>query len=360
MSTQVLELLASALLAVVAGRWLGRWVHEALYRLALRTQTPTDDRIVLRLAGPVSLAVAVLTWEIAIHLFAIEPDVLAFERGLGSIALLVAIAWGCMRVIDSVVEMIALRSSWITAHRVSQSLLPLARRTAKVVIGVIAAVMILATLGYAIGPVVAGFGIVGIAVALAARKTFEDVFGAFAIGVDHPFQEGDFIRLDSGLAGTVETIGLRSTRVRTLDRTIVSVPNGKLADAQVETLTERDRVRFHTTLKLALGATTLQIDRVLADLRELMRLHPQRSPEQPVSVHLVAITDAWFELEVNAWFQTSWADFEVLRDRLLVRCLEVIAGAGASLHGAANPPIAAAPAKKTTNGTHPRSAGGLS
>ncbi|MGE5183544.1 MAG: mechanosensitive ion channel family protein [Acidobacteriota bacterium] len=359
MSTQVLELIASALLALAAGRWLGRWGHRALYRMTLLTRTPADDRIMLRLAGPVSLIIAVITWEIAIHLFGVAPGVLAFERELGSIVLLVALAWAGMCVIDSVVETIAVRSTWITGHRVSQSLLPLARRVAKVALAVIVGVMVLSSLGYAIGPLVAGLGITGIAIALAAQKTLENVFGAFAIGVDHPFREGDFIRLDNGLAGTVETIGLRSTRVRTLDRTIVTVPNGKLADAQIEAVSERDRVRFYTKLKLALGASAAQVERVLAELRAVLREHPQRSPEQPASVHLVAVTDAWFELEVMAWFDTSWADFEVLRDRLLVRCLEVIAAAGAQLHGAANPPVAAAP-RKASNGTHPRSAGGLS
>jgi MscS family membrane protein len=339
---QALALLLCALIAVVAGRFLGRWTHRALYRMALLTRTPADDRIVLRLGAPIMLLVGVIAWHIAITPFALSSGVLAFARAVGSIGVLVALAWAGMRVIDTGVESIAQRSKWITGHRVSQSLLPLGRRIAKVVIAVIVMVMILSSLGYSVSALVAGLGITGIAVALAAQKTLENVFGAFAIGVDHPFREGDFIKLDNGLMGTVESIGLRSTRVRTLDRTLVTVPNGKLADAQIEAITERDRVRFDVKLKLELGATAAQLDRVLDELRALLRQHPRRSPEPP-SVHLLAITDAWFELEAMAWFDASWPEFEVLRDRLLMRCLEVIAAAGVSLHGAPNPPISGAP-----------------
>src|SRR5439155_7652334 len=126
----------------------------------------------------------------------LPDDVLAFGREIAGIGFLIAVAWAVMRVIDTGVEAIAGRSKWITGHRVSQSLLPVVRRIAKVIVAVIAIVMILSSLGYAVGALVAGLGVTGIAIALAAQKTLENVFGAFAIGVDHPFREGDFVRLD--------------------------------------------------------------------------------------------------------------------------------------------------------------------
>ena len=339
MSNQVLAFVASAAIAIAAGRFLGRWAHRALYRMSLMARISTSDRAILRLEGPIGVLVGTIAWELATSAFSLAPDSLVFARTVGSIGVLVALAWAGMRVVDTGIETIGVRSTWISGQPVSQSLLPTARRVARVAIGAIAAVMILAILGFSVSALVVGLAVVGVAVALGARKTLEDVFAAFAIGVDHPFREGDFIRLSDGTMGTVEAIGLRSTRLRTIDRTVVTIPNGKLADAQIEALTERDRVRFDVKLKLEIGASTTQLERVLSDLRDLLRAHPHGSPESP-SVHLVAIADSWFELEAMAWFQATWPEFEAIRDRLFISCLEVIARAGVTLHGAPNPPIA--------------------
>jgi len=336
MSMQVLAFVASAAIAVTCGWILGGWAHRALYRLSMFARIPLRDQTALRLRGPLALLVGVVAWDIALWLFDLDHDL------IGTIGLLVALAWAAMRLVDGGIESVAMRSQWISGHRVSQSLLPAARRAAHVAIAVIACVMILSTLGYAVGALVAGLVIVGFAVALGAQKTVENLFGAFAIGVDTPFKEGDYIKLPDGTQGTVEDIGLRSTRIRTLDRTLVSVPNGRLAEAQIEALTERDRVRFDVKLKLELGATTQQLEHVLAGLRDLLKAHPHRSPEPP-SVHLVAIAESCFELEAMAWFQASWPEFESIRDRLLISCLEVVARAGVKLHAAPNPPIASAP-----------------
>jgi len=331
-------LLASAAIALLCGWLLGRWAYRALYRMTMFARISLRERTVLRLEGPIILLVAVAAWAIVTSVFALDPDMLALARTTASIGLLLALAWFALRVVDAWIEAIAVRSEWISGHRVSQSLLPASRRVARTVVGVIACVMILALLGYSVGPLVVALAVAGLAIALGARKVLEDVFGAFAIGVDHPFHEGDFIKLPDGTLGTVEDIGLRSTRIRTLDRTLVTIPNGRLADAQIEALTERDRMRFDVTLKVELGATTQQLEQVLHGLRDLLRAQPQHSPEQP-SVHLVAIADSYFELEAMAWFRATWPEFEEIRDRLLISCLEVVGRAGLHLHNAPNPPI---------------------
>ena len=355
----VLELVLSAGIAYLGGRLVGKAVHRMLYRFALTTRTASDDRIVMRLPAPIAALCAVAIWEVMITIFDFPYEVMDFAREVGSIAFLLSLAWLGMRILDGAIEAAAVKSKWITGHRISQSLLPVARRIVKIVLAVIVAVMILSELGYSVGPLIAGLGITGIAVALAAQKTLENVFGAFAIGVDHPFHEGDMIKLDNGLIGKVESIGLRSTRLRTADRTLVTVPNGKLADAQIEALTARDCIRFATTLHLALGASPKQIDRAIGDLNEMLRAHPRRSQEEP-RVHLSAISDAWLELEVVTWLATTdWDEFCVLRERLLMRCLELVAAAGLALHNAPAPSLPAAPATRS-NGALPRPQGGLS
>ncbi|MCC7070861.1 MAG: mechanosensitive ion channel [Deltaproteobacteria bacterium] len=91
------------------------------------------------------------------------------------------------------------------------------------------------------GVAAAGRGARGLAVALAAQKVLENVFGAFAGGIDQPLREGDFVKVDD-FVGTVANIGLRSTRIRKLDRTLITIPNGQLAEKRIESFAERDRI----------------------------------------------------------------------------------------------------------------------
>jgi MscS family membrane protein len=174
--------------------------------------------------------------------------VLAFCRAVGHIGLLVALGWAALRMIDAGVESIAVRSRWITNQRASQALLPLARRIAKIVLGVLIGVMILARLGYSVGPLLVLLAIVGAAVALASHRPLENVLAAYAILGDHGIREGDTVRLDSGVVGDIEAIGLYSTRIRVGEGSYVIVPNRKLADAQIERSVVRPATRAHAAV----------------------------------------------------------------------------------------------------------------
>ena len=104
----------------------------------------------------------------------------------------------------------------------------------------------------------AGLGIGGIAFAFGAQKTVENLFGSLALAADQPLRVGDTVRVD-GIEGQVETIGARSTRFRTADRTLVTIPNGRLADSRIESLAWRDRLRMATIVMLGYGTTEAQV-----------------------------------------------------------------------------------------------------
>jgi len=143
---------------------------------------------------------------------------------------------------------------------------------------VIAGIVALAQLGVSVASLVAGLGIGGLAVALGAQKTLENLFGTLSIGVDQPMREGDFVKLYDFL-GTVEQIGLRSTRIRTLDRTIVTIPNGELANQRIESYTARDRLRLATTIGVVYQTTSQQMRAILGELEAILRRHPKIWPD---------------------------------------------------------------------------------
>ena len=241
---QGIGLLLAAVAAYLGGRFLGHTVHRLIYRRVLMTSDPHDEQFLLRLGGPLQALTAVVLWQVFVSCFVLAPDVLAFCRAVGHVGLLVAIAWSVFRGVDVAFDLFAPR--WLVEQRAARSLLPLARRIAKVVVGVVIALMVLSRLGFATGPLLVLFAIVGVALALASVRPLENLLSAYALMGDHGIREGDAIRLDARISGVIESIGLYSTRIRTADSSHVIVPNRRLADAEIERA-------FHRTVTQPLG-----------------------------------------------------------------------------------------------------------
>jgi MscS family membrane protein len=196
---------------------------------------------------------------------------------------------------------------------------------------VIAGIGFLSALGLPVASLLAGLGIGGIALAFGAQKTVENVFGAVALGVDQPLREGDFVLIEDSVLGTVEAVGLRSTRVRTLDRTIVTLPNGKLSDMKIESFAARDRCRLSTNIHLVYATTAEQLRQVLAGLERVLRAHPAIWPDAVV-VRFAGLGESSFDIEIMAWFLTSdWGVFQGYRQEILLGFMDVIEQAGTEL-----------------------------
>jgi MscS family membrane protein len=315
-------------LALVAGYLLDRLTVAALSRLARRTAASWDDAVVARLGGPLTLgwAMAVLYGVLPFLVLAAPAAALAW-RAL-RVSLFAVFFWTLWRLVTIGGQVVG-TSRWARAYPASGALVPLAARASKVIVVAMAIIAVLAELGYPVASLVAGLGIGGLALALAAQKTVENLFGAFSIGIDQPLREGDFVKVDD-FSGTVEVIGLRSTRFRTLDRTIISIPNGKLADMKVETFAPRDRIRFTCTVGLEYGATAAQVREVVAGLDRVLRAQPKIWPE--VSVRLKGFGESSLDIEVVAWLTTTDGnEFTATRQDILLAFMEVVEKAGTAM-----------------------------
>jgi MscS family membrane protein len=326
---QWLGLPLAAVVAWIASRLLGGATHSIFRRLARRTSTPFDDEIVDGLAGPIALA-----WFFAIlHALVVLLELPArselFATRVVNGGLFIAFFWALFRFVDVGKEAVH-RSKWSTENPASRSLLALGSRVAKAIVGAMTIIAVVSALGYPVASLIAGLGIGGLALALAAQKTVENLFGAFAIGFDQPIREGDFVLID-GIKGTVESIGLRSTRVRTPDRTIVCFPNGRLADMRTENYAARDRLRLLAVLGLTYDTTAEQMRRILAEIEAGLRAHPKFHREGS-RVRFKALSESSLDVEVDACFDTTdWEEFTLLRQDMLLSILDIIERAGAEL-----------------------------
>jgi MscS family membrane protein len=326
---QWLALPALLVLALALGRGLGAFTTAFLHRMFLKTPTGWDERLLARTAPALTLLWAVVAAAVLLPWLALLPDAHRAARSvLGGLAT-VAVFWALWRSVDVWTEFLTERP-WARDNPSARSLLSVTRNLAKVFVGVGGLVATVAAFGYPVATVLAGLGIGGLALAFGAQKTIENLFGSVALAADQPFRVGDFVKIED-FTGNVERIGMRSTQIRTLDRTLVSLPNGKLADMRIEDFAPRDRIRFAATVGLVYGTTEAQVRRVVSGIEAMLRDNPRVWPDTVVA-RLAAFSPSSLDVEVLCWFQTS--DFDEFRDsrqEALLGIMRILEEAGTSL-----------------------------
>ncbi len=315
-------------ISLVGGRLLVRILRPLLMRLTSHTPGEWDDNLVARLASPFALIIAVQGFHVAMPWVALESRAATVVAPAVTIVTTAGVLWAAFRGID-LFHAILQHRPWAN-NPASRSLLAIGARFTKVAFVLFGIVVLLAQLGVSVASLIAGLGIGGLALALAAQKTVENLFGTVSIGVDRPMREGDFVKVYDQV-GTVEQIGLRSTRIRTLDRTVVTIPNGELANQRIESYTLRDRMRLAQIVALPYGTSSEQVRTVLADLEAILRAHPKIWPDAVV-VKLQKFGESSIDIEVMAWFQTPvWAEFQGIRQDILLAFMDAVERAGAQI-----------------------------
>lgn len=242
------------------------------------------------------------------------------------IATIASLAWLAGRIIDAVAN-----ASRYTIERSSRTtsvaVVMLARRLAKITVLALSAIVILDIFGVDVTTGLAALGIGGIALALGAQKTVENLVGSVTVVADKPVNVGDFCAF-GGVMGTVEEIGIRSTRLRTLDRTVVTIPNGAFASTEIENYSQRDRFKFECILGLRYETTPDQMRWLLVELRSLFYAH-QMVSNQPARVRFTGLGAHSLDVTMFAYIDTSdiHVFFEVQED-LLLRIMEIVKESG--------------------------------
>lgn len=324
---QWLGIAIAIVIAFIGGRIAGRFVIWIAGRIAARTEATWDDDALRRLARPTRFLGKVLVARLLLPVLMLPASASSVIVNVLLAALGFGVIWGLVSVIDVMVSRLVLQP-WAVKRPASRALISLAGRTAKVLLLIIATITFLGSFGLPVGSLIAGVGIGGIALAFGAQKTVENLFGAFAIGIDQPLREGDFIRTDAETLGTVEAVGLRSTRIRTLDRTIISMPNGRLSESKIETFGERDRCRLHTVIELVYSTTSAQMREVLAGIERVLRAHP-RTYQTEMVVRFIRFGSSSLDVEVQAWYDVNDYDaFRLWRQDMLLEFMSIIEAAG--------------------------------
>jgi MscS family membrane protein len=325
---QWLALLLALPIAAGAG-WLVLVVLEIPLRWWARRHGHVDVANWRSVSGPAWLLAGTFVHQVIAYNLRLEllPRHYYFE--VTSVALIISATWIAWRVVRWGLQRVRNRAL-SRGHVGTGSLMLLGERIVKAAIFIAGVLAVLGRLGFNMSTALAGLGIGGLAIGFGAQKTIENLFGGVSVLGDEVIRVGDVCRFGDR-TGVVEDIGLRSTRVRTDERTLLAIPNGTVATINVENLSRRDKLLFTTKLGLRSESKSDHVRYVLAEVRRLLYSHP-KVERASVRVRLIDIAGASLTLEVFSYILTrDYNEYAAVREDLLLRILDILEDSGSSL-----------------------------
>lgn len=244
---------------------------------------------------------------------------------IASVIIIAVLAWRLVTVTFQRARLSAIRRE----RSSTRSLVQLGERIVKVLVVLVAVLVLLALSGVDPATALAGVGIAGVAVALGAQKSVENLLGAVFLLTDRVLAVGDFCCV-SDRVGWIEDITLRSVRLRTLDQTLLSVPAGLLSQGSIENYTTRGKILLQTVLRLRYGTTSEQLHVVLEDVRQLLTQHPSIEKDG-ARARLTSFGAQAIEIELFAYVMTAdYAAFLEIRESLLLHIAHIVESSGSA------------------------------
>jgi MscS family membrane protein len=250
---------------------------------------------------------------------------------VGTIVIWVSAAWLLVQITDIVISLV--RQRLLLRMQVERAtFVSLLGRVFKILVGLVLVLVLLTQAGVNVSALIAGLGIGGVALALAAQKTLSDLFGGLSIVMRGAVRVGDFCEI-AGITGTVEDIGTSSLSLRTLGRSMVSIPNSKVAEANLDNYSLRDQFWLRQAFTLRFDTPSGVLKTVLEKIEQLLLSHPEID-KTSARARLINLTASGPQIEVFAYFRRPGADWAVFleeQEKLLLKMIRIIEDAGSSL-----------------------------
>ncbi len=308
---------------------LTRLIFNRLKKLAARTKADYDDRMLEALEKPVSLFFLFLGIYLAISVLPVEDEVFNFFtllfRGLSTFL----VFWGILRFLDVFAD-ILIKVSDVKGSTVG-AFVPLIKKATRVFVIIVGVIMVIDNLGYSVGGILATLGLGGAAFAFAAKDTIANLYGSFALALDRPFKVGDWIMIGNKVDGDVEEIGLRSTKVRTWPKTVLSIPNNILANEMINNWSRMPKRRIKQVVGVDYGTKPETMDFLVEDIRQLLR-EDEGVDQEFILVNFTDFGESSLNILVYYFTKTTaWIEHMNVRQRVNLKIMNAIDARGSSI-----------------------------
>ena len=289
------------LLALVVSKLIDYLVHARLKQWAARTEVQFDDILIELLDGPIKIITFVILLEFGLDMFSWPPAINNYlSKGL-TLIVAASLTYMVLKCIDFLMAYWKQRAAQGPDKTLDELLFPIIRKSLKVFVVIVAVLVTSEGLGIPMKSAIASLSIGGLAVGLAAQDTLANVFGAVAVFIDKPFRIGDRIKLDA-VDGVVESIGLRSTRVRNLEGHLITVPNKTMGSATITNVTRRPHIKTELNIGITYDTPPEKVQRAVSVLEEIFRSHPMT---QDVSVCFNQFEESALNIQVVHWWKST-------------------------------------------------------
>lgn len=272
MNGQWIGIFVIILLGLILERIVRLYIGSLAVKILLRKAVNLDDKAKKKLTRPMGVMIFAIMWTVGVRVLELQDSVLSILLRFGYIVLTVACVVAAHHVVD-VVAMYFQEIARKSENKFDDILVPLLRKTAKTFVLAIGVVAIGNSLTLDMKSILTGLGIGGFAFALAAKDTIGNLFGSLTVLLDRPFRIGDWVLIDGKIEGTVEEVGLRSTRIRTFYDSQITVPNGQLTNVHIDNYGQRTYRRFSTKLGLQYDTPPEKIEAFCEAIRQIILAH---------------------------------------------------------------------------------------
>lgn len=320
--------IGAAILAVFLGLVAKRIAQIVLRKIKVfqeKTRTQWDDVLVSAIERPLCFGLVIAGIGVALLILPFPREPLDFPhffesllKGMGA----VIVVWFALRLIDGVVGQLT-RMAEKTESRLDDQVMPIIRTTLKVVAVIIGAMLVVQNLGYSIGSLLAGLGLGGAAVALASKDTVANLFGSIVIFVDRPFQIGDWVQIGS-IEGTVEEVGLRTTRIRTFSNSLITLPNHILTTSAIENWSAMQKRRIRLIVGIGYDATPDKMEQCVEAFRKVLR-EDENINQDYWLVNFNELGPSSLDIFVYSFTNTTvWAEYLDVRQAVLLKFMREV------------------------------------
>ncbi len=303
-------------------RILAMIVVAPLRRLAKRTSATWDDILLDAVTVPARFLIIAVGLAVGAQILQVDFVTDRFVQHLIRTFIIIAIFMALYRSVNLLAPN-STRLLRLTGLSITERLIPFARTAVKVILLAVGLVIIIQEWGYDVSGLVAGLGLGGLAFSLAAKDTVENLFGFTTIVGDQPFMVGEFIKTPD-VEGTVEHVGIRSTRIRQLNQAYVTVPNNKLANSPILNWTRLDKRQIDFVLGIDYRTTAVQLETLLERLRSLLKEH-EKVEADSVVVYLINFGADSYEILVRCYvLLPDWTEFTAAKEQLMLQMLHIL------------------------------------
>lgn len=307
-------------------RGLARFLAMIVRPLLQTKQSSVVPAVLVRRMRSAAWVLTLLLWWGGIQTIDLQLAVAPYFVVPLKTAIIVFIIWSAYNLLDLVIDNIMVRMQERT-RRIDNVIASLAQKTLKVVVVLVGGIWLMNALGFQVEPLLAGLGLGGLAFGLAAQDTLKSFFGSVNVALDRPFHVGDWVRIGD-VEGKVESVGLRSSRLRTVDNSELTIPNANIVNAVINNFGRRRYRRIFAVVGVEYSTTPEQLDALCEGLRELIRQNPYANKEE-FQVYVDALSASSIDIRLNCYIDVADYPIELeTKHRLILDVLRLTQSLG--------------------------------